>query len=143
MWNKLVAPIAIGICAVTWFLFVDETSFNKINHLVSEVSEVGAPTPTWEELIVILEAEQETLLQKYGDYIQVSPDGRVLYKGNPVNENKFKNKVPENVQIHVYETPDGQIGFQIVQIENGVMKSYAIGPEAADRTYTIDPYPSI
>lgn len=101
---------------------------------------IGAPQPTWEESVAIIEAEQKILLKKYGEYIQVSDSGTILYKNQPISENKFKNKIPSNTSIVVYDGPNGK-GFQIIEKvidANGTTtKSYAIGPEAKERTFSI------
>lgn len=95
---------------------------------------VGGPVVSWETFTTELEAEQAMLLAKYGDYIQVTEDGRLMYKDRVINENRFKNKIPANTVVHVYDGPDGK-GFQIIQREGNIERAYAIGAEAAARTY--------
>jgi len=103
---------------------------------IEEVS-LGAPSPlTWEELTAYIYAEQETLLARYGGYVQITEDGRLLYKNGEINENRFKNSIPDNIKIIPYEGPSG-VGFQIIQNDGITAKSFAIGPEAAERTYEV------
>jgi len=81
--------------------------------------------------------EQE-YMSKYGRYLQVMP-GNTLpsYESGSVQA-KFGKTIPESVRIDVYESPHGK-GYQIMYEENGVFHSVGYGPEAFDRTYTIEP----
>jgi len=76
-------------------------------------------------------------MSKYGRYLQVMP-GNTLpsYESGSVQA-KFGKALPENIRIDVYTSPHGQ-GYQIYYEENGVAHSVGYGPEAADRTYTIE-----
>lgn len=124
------AAIGIGVIG-----YDTDWTFRQVN------SKVGAPTVTWEKFTADIEAEQATLLAKYGDYVQVSDDGRLLYKDQVVNENRFKNKIPPNTSIIPYDGPQGK-GFQIEQRytvgTSTWVRSFAIGPEAASRTYDVE-----
>jgi hypothetical protein len=86
--------------------------------------------------------EQE-YMSKYGRYLQVMP-GNTLpsYESGSVQA-KFGKALPENIRIDVYEGPHGK-GYQIYYEEDGVAHSVGYGPEAADRTFTIEfPKPAV
>lgn len=131
MMRYLVSIILLSASIGAWYFYT----------LPKEVEpNLGAPGVTWEEFTADITVEQQDFLLQYADYIQVTADGRLLWNGQEINNNRFKNKIPANTEIHVYDSPGGK-GFQILQADAGVFRSFAIGPEAAERTYTISPYP--
>jgi hypothetical protein len=91
--------------------------------------ELGTATTTLEDM--------QALYDKYGEYIQVTKDGRVLYRNQEVDEAMFKNKIPDNVEIIPYLSPEGD-GFQIITRTDTTETSVGFGPEAAERTYEFD-----
>lgn len=91
---------------------------------------LGAPnTPTIEEFIAVLESEQEALLAKYGEYISTDESGNLYYKDQLINESKFKNKIPPNTKINVYDGPKGK-GFMVSHRTGDLVTVYGFGPEA-------------
>ena len=75
--------------------------------------------------------------REYGSYLRVL-SGNTLpsYESGSV-QSKFGKALPENIRIDVYNSPHG-LGYQIYYEENGVAHSVGYGPEAADRTFTIE-----
>jgi hypothetical protein len=80
--------------------------------------------------------EQEHMA-KYGRYLQVMPGNTLPSTESGSVQSKFGKALPENIRIDVYESPHGK-GYQIYYEENGVAHSVGYGPEAADRTFTIE-----
>ena len=80
--------------------------------------------------------EQE-YIAKYGRYLQVMPGNTLASTESGSVQSKFGKPLPENIRIDVYESPHGK-GYQIYYEENGVAHSVGYGPEAADRTFTIE-----
>jgi hypothetical protein len=84
----------------------------------------------------IASLEQE-YMSKYGRYLQVMPGNTLPSTESGSVQSKFGKALPENIRIDVYESPHGK-GYQIYYEENGVAHSVGYGPEAADRTYTLE-----
>jgi hypothetical protein len=80
--------------------------------------------------------EQE-YMAKYGRFLQVMPGNTLPSTESGSVQSKFGKALPENIRIDVYESPHGK-GYQIYYEENGTAHSVGYGPEAADRTFTIE-----
>lgn len=90
----------------------------------------GKPTaPTLEETVA-------TLYTKYGEYVQVTEDGRILVKDAEVAETTLTSKLPAGTKIDVYAGPQGN-GYQIIRETATATISIGYGGEAESRTYTI------
>lgn len=81
---------------------------------------------------------EDQYIQKNGKYLQVLR-GDVLppYESGSVTA-QLGNDVPTSYEVDTYQSPLG-VGYQITYAENGVTYSVGYGPEAASRTYTIEP----
>ena len=91
---------------------------------------------TTAEIGDIPQLEQE-YMAKYGRYLQVMPGNTLPTTESGSVQSKFGKVLPENIRIDVYESPHGK-GYQIYYEESGVAHSVGYGPEAADRTFTIE-----
>ena len=90
----------------------------------------GKPTaPTLEDTIT-------TLYTKYGEYVQVTEDGRILVKDAEVAETTLTSKLPAGTKIDVYAGPQGN-GYQIIQETATATISTGYGGEAESRTFII------
>ena len=76
-------------------------------------------------------------MAKYGRYLQVMPGNTLPSTESGSVQSKFGKALAENIRIDVYNSPHG-VGYQIYYEENGAAHSVGYGPEAADRTYTIE-----
>lgn len=85
----------------------------------------------------IIEEDLQTLYQKYGEYVQVTPDGRILVKDTEVTETQIKNRLPARTQVISYEAPEGK-GYQVITETATQIISFGFGVEAESRTYTIN-----
>ena len=81
-----------------------------------------------------LVAAQERYYAEHGRYLQV-----LKGNGKPHHERDtavvgLKKRLSENTEVHVYETPSGQRGFQVIEELEDRIVSTGYGPEAAGRT---------
>lgn len=113
-----------------------EDSLGEVTVIDVSVSEVAAVKEEVATDRKKIDDEQVILNEKYGDYVQVTSDGKVLTKNGEVSEVDFKAKVPSNTEIHVYDGPQGK-GYQTITKIATATISIGFGPEGADRTYTI------
>jgi hypothetical protein len=84
----------------------------------------------------IMTLEQEHM-SKYGRFLQVMPGNTLTSTESGSVQSKFGKALPENIRIDVYNSPHG-VGYQIYYKENGAAHSVGYGPEAGDRTFTIE-----
>ena len=117
-WYYYIITIAVALAGMSAVF-----TFNS-EHLGAKPAE-----PTLDETIA-------TLYAKYGEYIQVTSDGRLLVKGTEVTEATLSSKLPAGVKIDVYNGPQGN-GYQIVRETATATISTGYGGEALSRTYTI------
>jgi hypothetical protein len=82
-------------------------------------------------------ALEQDYMSKYGRFLQVMPGNTLPSTESGSVQSKFGKALPENIRIDVYNSPHG-VGYQIYYEENSVVHSVGYGPEAADRTYTIE-----
>ena len=80
---------------------------------------------------------QQDHMAKFGRYLQVMPGNTLRSTETGSVQTKFGKALPENIRIDVYESPHGK-GYQIIYEESGVVRSTGYGPEAGDRTFTIE-----
>lgn len=84
-----------------------------------------------------IENEQALMKEKYGDYVQVTKEGKVFNKDTLVVEDSLKSKLPIDTEINVYDGPRGK-GYQIINKTDTQIIATGYGPDAADFTYTVD-----
>ena len=105
-----------------------------VSILNKDTEELGAKGDAGQK-DVTLEEKVQLLFDKYGDYIQVTSDGRTLYKDSEIVETDFKNSLPSNTVINVYIAPCGK-GYEIVTNSATSTVSKGFGCEGPSRTYT-------
>jgi hypothetical protein len=95
--------------------------------------------PIEEEIMTVKIApiDEASLKTKYGNYVQVTKDGRVLDGDTHVSEPDFISKLPPNTEVTVYGGPQGE-GYEVITKTATQIIHTGYGGEAKDRTYTID-----
>ena len=132
MWQLLVGGYVNNM---KWHYYITTILIALVGYSVvfplSEQENVGGKVkePTLEETIA-------TLYAKYEDYIQVTPDGKLLVKDIEVTESILSSKLPVGTTINVYESPQGK-GYQIVTETETQTIAVGYGANAQDYTYTI------
>lgn len=113
----------IGITAALWYFWPTSNQQYGNARLVTEIS-----------------TAQEEYKKKSGHYLQTLTSSRLPHYESGTIEQKLGRVVPENIRIDVYRTPDGQEGYQIVEIAaDGTETITAFGPEASERTGILKP----
>lgn len=77
-------------------------------------------------------------IRKNGKYLQVLPGNKLPEYERGIVNARLGDDLPRNYRVDVYESPLG-VGYQVIYSESGTTYSIGYGPEATDRTYTIQP----
>jgi len=82
-----------------------------------------------------IRTKMDSLKVTYGQYAQISLDGRILISDGEIVDQQLKDLLPANMTVTVYGGPYGD-GFELIQTLSDRVVHYGFGGEAQARTYT-------
>lgn len=85
---------------------------------------------------------QEDYKATNGKYLQILEGNRLPHYETGRILDKFGERLPENVSINVYTTPEGQKGYWLEYKDIDGHYSVGFGPHAAEHTWTKLPFVS-
>lgn len=130
---QLIVTTILILIALAAFLFPQEKLGDALEPVLEPGGEVIKPLDAKAEI----QTEQDALFQKYGEYVQVTKDGRALTKDGEVQEVGVTAKVPANTEIHVISGSRGK-GYQIIETTDTQVIHTGYGIDAEEMTYTVD-----
>lgn len=90
-----------------------------------------------------IQQAEEVYFKAHGNYFQVLKHNEVPERyGNTTVEAELGKNVFDDATIDVYETPKGEMGYQLKYTENNNDYSIASGPEKNSREYIFSKSPS-
>ena len=97
-------------------------------------AQVAGFPPETPATITEIEVMQDAYFAKHGKYLQVTRNNKPPH----YTTDKLSKKIPNNMVVNIYETPEGEWGYQIITYnEDRTVISIGFGPQAAKRTYQI------
>lgn len=103
--------------------------------IVSTILAVGILQLNPDEYYIDLsdvEQAQEVFKAQHGTYLQILPGNTIPDRFHGA---KLEKQVPDNMEIVAYETPSGEVGYQVLYANSEGSFSVGYGPEATERTW--------
>ena len=75
--------------------------------------------------------DEQKLIKKLEDWQKKNKNGKYHFISRGMNQYGYET------EVHEYECPNGEVGYQIFLYINNTIKSIGYGQEAVDRTYFV------